>query len=117
MTSLDWRGLLCRGLSWEIKPYRRKILYSGKQYFRALEADLESLQACRESRERGVENFLSWPSSCRDGCGSLFTAVLVYDACKGRKNLFKRSWKEGKRTNGNLPHTDGASAVTGLAWE
>lgn len=43
----------------------------------------------------GVENFLSWPSSCRDGCGSLFTAVLVYDACKGRKNLFKRSWKEG----------------------
>ncbi|PNC82853.1 hypothetical protein CXT96_04945 [Akkermansia muciniphila] len=53
MTSLDWRGLLCRGLSWEIKPYRRKILYSGKQYFRALEADLESLQACRESRERG----------------------------------------------------------------
>ena len=54
MTSLDWRGLLCRGLSWEIKPCRRKILYSGKQYFPALEADLEPLQACRESRERGV---------------------------------------------------------------
>ena len=117
MTSLDWRGLLCRGFSWEIKPCRRKILCSRKQYFPALEVDLEPQGLTVRVGKGGVENFLSWPSSCRDGCGSLFTAVLVYDACKGRKNLFKRSWKEGKRTNGNLPHTDGASAVTDPVWE
>lgn len=51
MTSLDWRELLCRGFSWEIKACRTKILYSRKQYFPVLEAGLEPLRACRKIRK------------------------------------------------------------------
>ncbi|AYR28734.1 hypothetical protein C1I94_09810 [Akkermansia muciniphila] len=36
-------------------------------------------------------------------CGSLFTAVLGYDACKSGKNLFKRSWKRGKEQTETCP--------------
>lgn len=49
------------------KPCRRKILCSRKQYFPALEVDLEPQGLTVRVGKGGVENFLSWPSSCRDG--------------------------------------------------
>lgn len=116
MTSLDRRGLLCRGVSWEIKPCRRKILCSRKQYFPALEVDLEPQGLTVRVGKGGVENFLSWPSSCRDGavpCLRRYESMTLVKAGK----TFLNGLGRGEKTKGNLPHTNGASVVTGPVWE
>ena len=103
MTSLDRRGLLCRGVSWEIKPCRRKILCSRKQYFPALEVDLEPQGLTVRVGKGGRRKLPFMAFFLPRWCGSLFTAVLGYDACKSGKNLFKRSWKRGKEQTETCP--------------
>lgn len=97
MTSLDRRGLLCRGVSWEIKPCRRKILCSRKQYFPALEVDLEPQGLTVRVGKGGVENFLSWPSSCRDGavpCLRRYESMTLVKAGKTFLNGLGRGEKQ-----------------------
>ncbi len=64
---------------------------------------LGTSRAYRESRERGRRKLPFMAFFLPRWCGSLFTAVLGYDACKSGKNLFKRSWKRGKEQTETCP--------------